>query len=461
LGRVSTEPEIPVTHLTKRRTQVINTAPDIALWLTLGYTLFLAWRGIRLARFWRHKESLRRSARFAELTPEAEQVARRCRAIFEIEKAEVVQASDARMPYTIGVRKPLIVVPEAFRAADEERLLSIVGHEMAHVARRDYLTNLVCELALLPISFHPLAFLIKRQIDRARELACDELVSKRLLPPKLYARSLVWAADVSSRSRPQALMLSMFDARSLEERVMRLTHNQKRLSRSTAKALTSITLCALCAAAVGLSLFSFELKTEARARLTAPTPAFNNTNAPLARAEANTSELRREPQPIGANSQQPRAETRIDTSDAQQRAEAACEIGRKGDVRDVADGYARNFLLPRGLAFKATPGVEAQAEGMRRARALKQASELADAKVVADALSGASLRIAVRAGKEGKLFGSVGSADIVAAIAKQLGVTVERRQVELPEPIKAIGTYQVPVELHSELTVPLTVEVGS
>jgi len=136
-------------------------------------------------------------------------------------------------------------------------------------------------------------------------------------------------------------------------------------------------------------------------------------------------------------------------------------IGRKGDVREVANGYARNFLLPRGLAFKATPGVEAQAEGMRRARALKQAAELADAKVLAEVLGSAPLRIAVRAGKEGKLFGSVGSADIVSAISKQLGVTIERRQVELPEPIKAVGTYQVPIELHSELTVPVTVEIGS
>jgi large subunit ribosomal protein L9 len=136
-------------------------------------------------------------------------------------------------------------------------------------------------------------------------------------------------------------------------------------------------------------------------------------------------------------------------------------IGRKGDVRDVANGYARNFLLPRGLAFKATPGVEAQAEGMRRARSLKQAEELADAKVVAELLGGSPVRIAVRAGKEGKLFGSVGSADIVSAIAQQLGVTIERRQVELAEPIKAVGTYQVPVELHAELTVPVTIEVGS
>ena len=135
-------------------------------------------------------------------------------------------------------------------------------------------------------------------------------------------------------------------------------------------------------------------------------------------------------------------------------------IGRKGDVREVANGYARNFLLPRGLAFKATPGVEAQAEGMRRARALRQASELADAKIVAELLATSPLRITVRAGKEGKLFGSVGSADVVSAIAKQLGVTIERRQVDLAEPIKAIGSYQIPVELHAELTVPVTVEIG-
>ena len=135
-------------------------------------------------------------------------------------------------------------------------------------------------------------------------------------------------------------------------------------------------------------------------------------------------------------------------------------IGRKGDVLEVANGYARNFLLPRGLAFKATAGVEAQAEGMRRSRALKQATELSDAKVVAELLAASPLRIAVRAGKEGKLFGSVGSSDIVSAISKQLGVNIERRQVELAEPIKAVGTYQVAVELHSELTVPVTVEVG-
>ncbi|HKV32861.1 MAG TPA: HEAT repeat domain-containing protein [Pyrinomonadaceae bacterium] len=328
LGRVTTEPDIPVTHLTKRRTQIINATPRMGLWLTLAYALFLAWRGIRLVRFWRQKERLKSSANLAELTPEAEGVARRCRAILGIKKVDVVQSSGARMPYTIGARKPLIVLPSAFCDASEEHLLSALGHEMAHVARRDYLTNLVCELALLPISFHPLAFVIKNQIDRARELACDELVSKRLLPAKLYARSLVWAADTSSQARSQALLLSMFDARSLEERVMRLTSNRKRLSRSMAQALTSIMLVTLCAAAVALSLFSFEIKTEARAVFTSPAATAPsvaeviNPNPSVARAET-------------VPTQEPRTKRSLDAPNAQQRAEAACAAGQNGDTEQI------------------------------------------------------------------------------------------------------------------------------
>ncbi len=260
-------------------------------------------------------------------------MARRCRAIFGLRKANVVQSRSARVPYTIGAYRPLIVLPETFCTAEEERLSSVIGHEMAHVARRDYLTNLICELALVPISFHPLAFVIKKQIDRARELACDELVAKQLLPPKLYARSLVWAADLSSQasiqSGSQALLLSMFDARSLEERVMRLTRNQKMLSRRSAKAITSLMLFALCAAALSLSLFSLELKTEARAVFTSPPPqaaAVNNINPPVLPAE-----------PIAP--QQPRAQARTDVppdaANAEQRAQAACDAGRNGDIEKI------------------------------------------------------------------------------------------------------------------------------
>jgi beta-lactamase regulating signal transducer with metallopeptidase domain len=343
LGRVNSEPDSAVGHLTRRRTQSVSATSQTVLWLAFAYSLLLLWRATRLIRFWMRKETLRRAAEFADLSKEAEAVARRCGATFGIRNVEVAQSSAARVPYTIGARRPLIVLPEAFCSADEERLLSMIGHEMAHVARRDYLTNLICELALVPISFHPLAFLIKRQIDRARELACDELVSKRLLPPKLYARSLVWAASVSSRPRSQALMLSMFDARSLEERVMRLTYNRKCLTPSIAKALTSLTLCALFAAAVALSLFSLELKTEARAVVTpsststlSPAATLINTNGLLPElASIPPQQPRTGPQQPVTELQSLRGETRLDAPNAQQRAEAACAAGRNGDTEQI------------------------------------------------------------------------------------------------------------------------------
>lgn len=134
-------------------------------------------------------------------------------------------------------------------------------------------------------------------------------------------------------------------------------------------------------------------------------------------------------------------------------------VGRKGDIREVSNGYARNFLLPKGLALQATPGVEAQAEGMRRARALKLQTEIADAREVAARLAAATVRIPARAGKEGKLFGSVGAADVIAAIEKQFGATLDRRGVKLAEPIKTIGSHLVTVAVHPEVVIDVTVEV--
>jgi HEAT repeat protein len=329
--------------LTKRRTRIVNSAPNTTAWLTLGFALFVAWRLIRLVRFWLRKNGLRRSPDLTGIYPAAEQVARRCRATLRIRKVELAQSSSTRVPYTIGALRPLIVLPQIFCVVSEERLLSVIGHEMAHVARRDYLTNLICELALLPISFHPLAYIIKKQIDRNRELACDELVSKLLLPPKLYARTLVWAAHHSrealNHGRAEALILSMFDARSLEERVMRLTRNRKTLNRSLARAITLLTLFALCAAAVSLSLFSLELKTEARAVFTPPALVTTTNTVPqVSQAETITPQHpRAEARPAQAASDAQTTEARAVDENAAQRAAAACEAGRNNDLEKIPE----------------------------------------------------------------------------------------------------------------------------
>jgi large subunit ribosomal protein L9 len=135
------------------------------------------------------------------------------------------------------------------------------------------------------------------------------------------------------------------------------------------------------------------------------------------------------------------------------------QVGKKGDIIDVSDGYARNYLVPKGLAFPATQGVEAQATAMRRNRDVRDASDRAAAQEVATALVPKVVTIAARAGTEGKLFGSVTTTEIADAVSAQTGVVIDRRQLHLDEPIKTLGTHLVPAKLHAEVEFPITVEV--
>ncbi|MFA9563506.1 MAG: 50S ribosomal protein L9 [Acidimicrobiales bacterium] len=134
-------------------------------------------------------------------------------------------------------------------------------------------------------------------------------------------------------------------------------------------------------------------------------------------------------------------------------------VGHKGDLCEVSDGYARNFLLPRGLAMRATEGVDAQAEGMRRARAIRDAQDREAAEEIAKTLVSKVLTITARASDEGRLFGSIASADVAATVAEQTGVELDRRQVVLDDHIKDVGTHTVMARLHADVEFPLTVEV--
>ncbi|HZA78664.1 MAG TPA: 50S ribosomal protein L9 [Acidimicrobiales bacterium] len=135
------------------------------------------------------------------------------------------------------------------------------------------------------------------------------------------------------------------------------------------------------------------------------------------------------------------------------------ELGKRGDILDVSDGFARNYLVPKGLAMKATAGAESQAAGMRRARDLRDAQDRAAAEEVATTLVPKVITVTARAGTEGRLFGSVTAADVVAAIESQANVRIDRRKLVLGEPIKTLGTHTVPVKLHAEVEFPVTVDV--
>jgi large subunit ribosomal protein L9 len=134
-------------------------------------------------------------------------------------------------------------------------------------------------------------------------------------------------------------------------------------------------------------------------------------------------------------------------------------VGKRGDLVEVADGFARNYLVPKGFAVAATPGIEAQATSMRRSRDLKDAADRASAEEIAKTLVPAIITITSRASGEGKLFGSVSVNDLVEAVAVQTPVELERRPILLEEPLKTVGTHSVPVKLHSDVQFQITVEV--
>ncbi len=135
-------------------------------------------------------------------------------------------------------------------------------------------------------------------------------------------------------------------------------------------------------------------------------------------------------------------------------------LGHRGDIVKVADGYGRNYLLPRKLAMEATQANKAVIEQMKQSAVRKSAKEKVEAEAVATNLNNVVLSFERKAGGEGQLFGSVTSADIAQALEAQ-GYTVERRRIHLDEPLKTVGEYHVPVRLHREVTAHVQVNVKS
>lgn len=125
-------------------------------------------------------------------------------------------------------------------------------------------------------------------------------------------------------------------------------------------------------------------------------------------------------------------------------------LGNPGDVVDVKAGYARNYLIPKGLAYEATPGNLKRIAAEQASAAKREQEALGDARKAAAKFENVSLTFKVRASDEGKLFGSITAADIAEELGKQ-GIEVDRRQIELDEPIKTLGVTSVPVKLHSQV----------
>jgi beta-lactamase regulating signal transducer with metallopeptidase domain len=224
-----TLPSAPAVALNPVPTETIPAAARLAFSVpaTVGGValvvalLSAAFRGGRLLLALRRASRWRRFA-VEESSPRLRTLLRECEEAIGVRAVTLLRAEGLEGPITLGVLHPLVVLPASFPDLhDDDALRAALGHELAHVRRRDFLANLAHELALAPFAWHPAAGVLRRRLDRTREMACDELASERLLGPRRYARSLVAVAAGISTFAP-APTLGINDAGTLEERVRHL-----------------------------------------------------------------------------------------------------------------------------------------------------------------------------------------------------------------------------------------------
>ena len=134
-------------------------------------------------------------------------------------------------------------------------------------------------------------------------------------------------------------------------------------------------------------------------------------------------------------------------------------LGEPGDIVEVKDGYGRNYLVPRGLAMKWTRGAERQIESIQKARSAREVAGLDHAKEIANRLGSLKVTLATRAGDSGRLFGSVTAGDIAAAVKKSGGPDLDKRRIEVTNPIKTLGDHRVSVRLHPEVNATVNLEI--
>ncbi|HWM89761.1 MAG TPA: M56 family metallopeptidase [Thermoanaerobaculia bacterium] len=226
------------------------------------YGAFVLGQGVRLARSWRRARALVREAWPPPLSEEALSIAARCGEAFGLDGVALLVSDRIPGPVTVGALRPVILLPPAFlENSTPDELVSTLGHEMAHVRRRDYALHLAAEALLVPVSFHPAVRHLRRRLAETREMACDEATVERLIGARAYARSLLsLAASIAGLPRP-VFTLGVHDADLLEERMKRLT--DPRSSLGARPALASLAVALLLLAGTGIAASSLALNSPA------------------------------------------------------------------------------------------------------------------------------------------------------------------------------------------------------
>jgi beta-lactamase regulating signal transducer with metallopeptidase domain len=239
-----------------RPAPVPASAAAVAVWL---YGLSVLFHGVGLGRALREARRLRVEARSLEIPVAIAETIARCRVALRVKAVRILCSPNLRGPVTVGAFRPLILLPHRFlENATLAEADSALGHEMAHVRRRDYAVNLLCEVLLLPVAFHPAVRLLRRRLAETREMACDEAVVETLIRRRIYARSLLsLAASAAGLPRP-SITLGVADAHTLEVRMKRILDDGPRVSVRRSRALLGTALLVLTVLGAAASAFSVE-----------------------------------------------------------------------------------------------------------------------------------------------------------------------------------------------------------
>lgn len=249
------------------------------------YFIFLAYRLMRFVTALREVRRIRKGGYERDLPVwMASEVARCARAI-GIREPVILCAPSLLCPITIGVWQPAILIPATFWLGDSAAdLRAVLLHEMAHIRRLDFSKNILYEIVLVPVSFHPTAIVVKRAIDETREIACDELATRQIIRPAEYAKSLVNIARAipEGAARDDGYSLGIFDANILEVRIMKLLHANY-VSRRLAQIYFAAGFFLLLSACVAASSFPLRVggrdSTAAVRQATSQTAAVKSGNA--------------------------------------------------------------------------------------------------------------------------------------------------------------------------------------
>ena len=232
------------------------------------YFAFLLYSIFKLIQAWQTTRTIRRHATEIEPNYNVAEIIRRCEVEFGTRPGavKVFRSETLPVPVTTGLFNPVIILPESLlHERNVELLTSAIGHEFVHVARRDYVLNLIYELLFIPVSFHPAAALLRRRVRETRELCCDELVAERILNAEVYARSLVRLASSAPPLRRLSVTttVGIADADILEARIMSLLKKPNLHTRWKKSLLIAVSLLLLvpCAAAAALAM-RFEVETQ-------------------------------------------------------------------------------------------------------------------------------------------------------------------------------------------------------